>query len=430
MLKRIILTGFGTGLVAAAGLFYPLYICLPAGIVPGWQAGSAQLAGLLVALAALIVAAGGGLVVWWNGDSRMGRRVVSGALAGVLAGYTAYGLIGAAAAGVLASGAMFASVADEATFTGNLANSIIGTVWSVHAAFWGMALAGALLGGIGGLLAPVKSSSAAPEASTDEVVMANIAAIAAMLASGLALIVTIAIFALLPGSLREASQTSGMRLVFPPETVSFWPVATVTALFVASQVAATATLRAVARRAENSRSLLANSASSAAVVSLLPVGILIIQLLLAPGAILSPAFLPGLVVSLIVAATLIPLARDLFRQAKTAPDIETDRPMAMLRRNLLPVMLGSTLGIVLPGYGTVLPVALSLVLIQVVQVGRFYDTTVTLELSPASMVNGVFQVHAGSFGVLIAASAVLSLAGTGLLILISRLLTRKETGTP
>ncbi|GAB4204883.1 MAG: hypothetical protein OHK0022_30470 [Roseiflexaceae bacterium] len=152
---RPVYAGLVGGVAAAAALFLALGGALPALGVPGWPAVPQVLADLGALLALLLpLVVGYCAACWgWSPDGRSSLR--AGALAGALVGLVAWLLIGSAGAGALGQAELLRNgqrqVAPD-TMMGLLSGAVVGVVWATHLWFWGMALLGAALGGLGGWL--------------------------------------------------------------------------------------------------------------------------------------------------------------------------------------------------------------------------------------------------------------------------------------
>lgn len=158
LLNRVILTGLLGGLALIAALFYPLYVLVPSGVIPGWMTGSPALGVLCGVLAAGLAVGTGYVAAVWSGL----RRPAFGALAGATAGLLAYMGIGATAAGMPPLAwlqtphpawlmeAAAAAIPPEDTFYLIILGAMI---MLMQGAFWGALLGGAGLGAVGGWLA-------------------------------------------------------------------------------------------------------------------------------------------------------------------------------------------------------------------------------------------------------------------------------------
>jgi signal transduction histidine kinase len=234
-LNKVCLVGLGGGLALIAALFYPLYVLLPSDYVAGWLGGSQVLGLVLEIVASLLAVTTGYLAARW---ARPGSRQVSalfGALAGSVAGIVFFLGIGAAAAGLVGSGALLrhglVPVADEGALAQLVIAATVGTVWWTHTVFWATLLAGIGLGAVGGLLAPVSATPSTLRLRQ---------AVRMMLVPGIWINTLNLIFdvMVLPPLGRTiwstiAAQDIALDGILPPQSVSLWPIGTGAVFFLA-----------------------------------------------------------------------------------------------------------------------------------------------------------------------------------------------------
>lgn len=153
-LNRAALVGLGGGILAAAALILPVMDSIGRYLDWGWDV-SRTLGTAMILLAMLIGVLTGWLSARWIKPATLPGSVLSGALAGIFAGLTAFGLLVAGfaavdgAAGLLDYGLRPASVAETGRL---LSGGIMAQFQAVHRNYWSLLIFGALYGSFGGLL--------------------------------------------------------------------------------------------------------------------------------------------------------------------------------------------------------------------------------------------------------------------------------------
>jgi signal transduction histidine kinase/ribosomal protein L40E len=305
ILNKVCLVGVAGGLALIAALFYPLYVVLPGGYVDGWLAGSPALSLLLETIAALLVAATGYLAARWARPASRQAGALFGALAGGTAGLVAYLGIGAAAAGVVGSGALLRQALVPVAGDGELARLAIdttgGVVWWSHVAFWVSILAGVGLGAVGGLLPPAGTTPSRVSLRPAVRVML----IPGISFSTLLLMFNVMVFSALGETIRTEIATGIVSLdaIFPPQIISLWPIGSAAVFFLLPLVA----LYYISRDDANSseRTTLNAAEAMSGVLGLLSFGMATFLLLTSPGLSISLSSPLGTVVVLTAAASLV-----------------------------------------------------------------------------------------------------------------------------
>ena len=227
MINRI--TYIWTAATAALVLvmFYPLYVVFPGRYVDGWQSGSEGLGIALMILGGLIVFGGGFVSSHFAGGETRLKGMFRGLVGGAIAGLILFGFLGAGAAGTAAMGDILAHGSNHATdnthFLSLTAFSVVKSTWFTYYALWGMTLAGAALGGLGGLIAPPAEAQAEEEVPGISVGIG----LTMLLASVLSAVVAVAIFSLLAET--TAKTISEGNLPSPPYSTAgilYWPAGT------------------------------------------------------------------------------------------------------------------------------------------------------------------------------------------------------------
>ena len=161
-LNRAALVGLGGGVLAAAALILPVYDSIGKYLDWRWDV-SRFLGTAMVLLAMLIGVLTGWLASRWVKPGTLIGSSLVGALAGLVAGATAFGLIVAGfaavdgATGLLDYGMRPASVAETARL---LSGAVTGQFQAIHRFFWDFLILGALYGSFGGFLTWRKAAPA------------------------------------------------------------------------------------------------------------------------------------------------------------------------------------------------------------------------------------------------------------------------------
>lgn len=230
MQSRVVYSVVAAALIILAALYHPLYIALPGSFVEGWSSGSPALALVLEVAAALLAVGAGALTARWSGAASRGRRALSGALAGGIAGLAAFAGLGAAAAGTLGLREILlhgpTTASGDAELVGLLIPALLNIVRYTYLGLWGSLLGGAVLGALGGVLIPASAvESPAQDTLAQRVLDQNFGSAAVMVMT-LTLVVGVAVFALLPESIAKSAADVDMALPKASVSVFNWPVGT------------------------------------------------------------------------------------------------------------------------------------------------------------------------------------------------------------
>lgn len=172
---RIIIVGVIAGAVLVIVLAYPVCTLAYARFVPGSEYTGPVYTRMVYATGFLgtlvILAIGPMAVLWAQPQSRQGRLVV-GALAGALAATFVFGGLGGSVAGLIAQHPLYGVALSRAGYspaewTFRVAIAVNATFPVTYGAFWLLVSGGALIGGLTGLLTPIRpallrQSSVAP----------------------------------------------------------------------------------------------------------------------------------------------------------------------------------------------------------------------------------------------------------------------------
>ncbi|MBN2006532.1 MAG: hypothetical protein JXA21_24485 [Anaerolineae bacterium] len=253
MTTRAGLAGLITGLLLSAALFYPLYyvwpdICVNA---EAWQGHSWMATGLLAMAAAILTVFGSGLAAAWSGAAQP-RRIWLGALAGWIAAIILFCSLGAAAAGTPGLGHSFRDLGNHGLEDRLATETVLQIARWTHRTFWGLTLAGVLLGALGGWrFAPASIMQHFKSANKNDPMMALNVSITAMPAAALAAILAVALFSRLSDLLRQNQIRAGVTPVQPLQIILNWPLTTAMLLYLASQLALMLTTSHEAKQADH-----------------------------------------------------------------------------------------------------------------------------------------------------------------------------------
>lgn len=216
MSLKVFLAGLLGGALVSALLLYPACIYLPGRLLPDWYAALPGLALGLALAAALALVASGMLAARWSRLQSRAGTATAGMAAGLFASLAAYSTVIGPAAGVWGSRALLAHglvpAADEYLLVEVVADSTSGILWWGALSLALAAGAGLLLGALGGAL--VKAGR--PDRGGSWPAVSVMVCAAALLASALALVVTLAVFSLLPQTVADAAQRTGRGLEHSP----------------------------------------------------------------------------------------------------------------------------------------------------------------------------------------------------------------------
>ncbi|RMF39737.1 MAG: hypothetical protein D6755_14060, partial [Anaerolineae bacterium] len=218
MRKRVFLIGLFGGLLVSITLTG----ALDAIVTDGLQTGAASMRWLAASGGLLLLT--GALAGGMSGSGSRWGAAGAGALAGWQAAWIAEMLVGGIGMGVYGALPLLMHgmkpTASEAQFTTLLAESVLGISVFIHASIGLSALAGMLLGGLGGLLvgAHGRRAEAQPQFWLG-VTLLN------LLLAGLNLVVFSVIYVLLPQALQSAAEEASASLPFSPALVVELPLA-------------------------------------------------------------------------------------------------------------------------------------------------------------------------------------------------------------
>jgi formylglycine-generating enzyme required for sulfatase activity len=357
MTSKVSLTGIGTGVLLLVVMYYPLYIILPGNYVVEWSSGSPTLGIALSFLGMFMLLVGGLVTARVAKTSSRKQGALLGSAAGAIAGLILYLGLGAAAAGVAGSGNLLAHgptpASGEEQLLILLAESVLRTVVWTYQVFWGLVLASATLGAIGGALTPPKIPDKSNSAIKPDLHIGTILAIAAMLGSGLSLWITAVIFTLLPDGVASAVDKLNYESSIPPASIMNWSVGTALAIFLIVMLCMLLTIRAESTNPSRKRQRAAKVAAYITVFLWLAIiGVLFLFLY---GELTSPVFIVGAILSVIMGVQMLRVALTL-RRRLSQPSLEAlpdDTAHGFLQReywriNFIRLSLGVSLASFLP----------------------------------------------------------------------------------
>lgn len=151
---RVFLCGIAGGTLGSLALALPLYGVLPGDYTDDWPALSPALGRIGYVLAVLVTLATGHIAARWSWAGSVRDRIRTGALAGILASWIGFPVLGAAAAGVVGCGPMLRQPAllddQTAESLALLTTVCVRVVWYTYLTGLAMTLAGTALGAMGG----------------------------------------------------------------------------------------------------------------------------------------------------------------------------------------------------------------------------------------------------------------------------------------
>ncbi|MCP4362590.1 MAG: sensor histidine kinase [Chloroflexi bacterium] len=246
LLSKLGLTGFLGGLVLAVVCYYPLYGLLPGRYVADWPSGNNFIGGLCLLAAVLLTAIIGCLGAKQLQQNGRSVNMLAGGVTGTITAVIFFAAVGGAAAGVIGSQTLlqhgYATANSEAHFLYLLTNAVNGIIWWVYGGFWPAVLAGALLGALGGLLAPRHW----PEPGAINKVIIHAVLVALVLSSATSLFLTEAIYTLLGPQIVTTSieiAAEGYALLLPAWGSGFWPPFTTMLVYIFSLTGLTIFMR-------------------------------------------------------------------------------------------------------------------------------------------------------------------------------------------
>lgn len=230
MRSKVYFIGLGSGLLATAALYYPLYVYLPGTAVEGWPTAQATLAQVLTALAALLLVATGAVAARNSGTTTRAEAASAGAVAGLIGAVVAEMWLGGAAGGVWGVRQLLAHglrpTGSESEFLSLLSDAVVSAQWWTYVSIW-IAIGGGLaLGAVGGAAAGPGGIVVKPPSGTWPTELSVIG----VMSSVMMMIVASAIFARLGPSVQNSADQAGHVLIYPASSVIAWPTATNLAL--------------------------------------------------------------------------------------------------------------------------------------------------------------------------------------------------------
>ena len=409
MTSKVSLTGIGTGIALLAVMYYPLYVLIPGSYVIEWPRGSLPLGIAMSFLGVLLLLAGGLVTALLAKTSSRKQGALLGAVAGTIAGMILFSGLGTAAAGVAGSGDLLAHgprpASGEEQFFILLTESVSRTIVWTHQLFWGLLLGSATLGAIGGTLAPPRLRDNAISTIKPDTQMGTIVAMAAMLASGLSLWISVVVFALLPQSVANAAKKVNYTPHFPPASILNWPAATTLAIFLAAMLCALLAIQAESKDTSTRRRSAAKVAAYFALVLwVLVLGVLF--LVLDRELVSNPIFILGAILSVFIGARMLRVAITLRRRSSQASSeaLPDDPAPGFLQRqywriNFIRLSLGVSAALFLPILAGTAQSCLSLALIPVVMIpvlvlyGPGVDPQPVAHFTSASLAHSLYVVN-------------------------------------
>lgn len=417
-LNKVFLVGIVGGLVITRTLNYPLYVLLPGQFVNGWERGDPMIGFIWEAVTVIITIALGFAAAMWIKAHTRTEGMMWGGIAGGVSGTMAYFGIGGAAAGVLGSGLMLqhgvAPAANEADMVRLLVEGVRGVLWWTHTSFWIALIAGSVLGGVGGAFVPPAEKVDRAETRTAAI---NILFVA-VLVSSFSVIVTASVYSVLETSIYAAIAKNNLTLSpFPPIALTFALIMLTPMLLYF--LPALALYRLIRNEVEGARLENDHSKLPAAMITAFACGALFVVLvallilimsraLLAPSSITLTTII-GLIANGVVAFLTTRLGFSIRAQIKGMPTMPAQPPAdwnVMIRRSLS-LTLGMMYVIV---FGTMAiipaPLALVLIVVQLIVPLSSYDKPVTADFTTPSIVNTLYAISGSAFSGVLIASAI------------------------
>jgi len=410
MMTKVSFTGIGTGIVLSVVMYYPLYVILPGNYVVEWSSGSPALGIALSFIGVLLLLAVGLVTARVTKASSRKQGALLGSVAGLIAGLILFFGLGAAAAGVVGSGNLLAHgpnpASGEEQFLILLTESVVRTIVWTHQVFWGLLLSSATIGSIGGALTPPHVPDKSLGTIRPDSQLGCILAMAALLASGLSLWITVVILGLLPQAVANAANKVNYSTSIPPASILNWSAGTIMVIFLSVMLCTLLAIRAESTTTSRKRRLAAKVA--AYVTAFFLVVIFGLFFLFARDYILNPIFIVGAILSVIMGVQMLRIAIALRRRLsqtslEAPPDDSTPGFLQReyLRINFKRLSLGVSAALFLPIFAGTVPSMLSVVLIPVrmIVVLASYgypgvDPNPVVDFTSRSLTNSMFVSHA------------------------------------
>jgi hypothetical protein len=410
MVTKAALTGMGTGIALLAAMYYPLYVVLPGFYVAEWQTSSATLGIAMSFLGALLLLVAGFVTARVARTTFRKQGALLGAMAGAIAALILYFGLGSAAAGVIGSGDLLTHgprpASGEAHLMVLLTESVTRAVVRTNQAFWGLLLGGSALAAVGGALSRPRVSEKPLSGAALDSRLGCILAMAALLASGASLMVTVVILGLLPGSVARAAEKANYSPSISPESVLNWPAGTGMAFLLAATLCVLLAVRAESTGTSIGRQRSAQIAAYIAAVFLVVVLGVLFPLVDRPF-VANPIFIVGAALNLIMVVGMLRIAAAVRRRLREATtEVQSDeRASGFLQReywrsHFVELSLGVGAALFLPAFAGTVPSCLSLMLVPVrmitilVLYGPTADPQPVADFTSSSVADSLFVVHA------------------------------------
>lgn len=214
------------GSILVSRVVCPLLTYVPAILVPGWEEALPSREAALASAAPVLLFVTGLAAGWLSQARSRWGAIGAGALAGWLSAWVAESLCGGIAAGLWGARSLIAHgpvpAESETAFHHLLAESVLGTVLAVHVSTALSGIAGAVIGGLGGVLGSLMTRPSAPDAAFSLRLSG-----AMLLVSGLHLWIIIVVFATIAQLTQNLVESASFVLSSPTEWMFSAPVAIV-----------------------------------------------------------------------------------------------------------------------------------------------------------------------------------------------------------
>lgn len=230
MNTRTISIGFIGGILIALALTLPWYFVLPSAYTTVWPTVPSEMGLIGYVLACLLALAAGYCGPRWGWATTARSKVGLGAVTGLTATVVTWLLIGSATAGVLGQDSLLRyglRPAEEYQMLILLAEAIVRTVWFMHLTFWAMAVAGGVLGAVGGAVYALHGARvwSRPPRPTHPTIWLAVS-MTTFLVAVVSMFVTLGIYALLEQKVQDVVVRTHHHMIFPPEGISLLPALT------------------------------------------------------------------------------------------------------------------------------------------------------------------------------------------------------------
>ncbi|MEI6775814.1 MAG: hypothetical protein WCK70_02840 [Chloroflexales bacterium] len=227
MNTRTISIGIIGGILIALALTLPWYFVLPSAYTTVWPAVPSEMGLIGYVLACLLTLAAGYCGPRWGWATTARSKVGLGAVTGLTATVVAWLLIGSATAGVLGQDSLLRyglRSAEEHQMLILLAEAIVRTVWFMHLTFWAMAVAGGVLGAVGGAVYALHGAKVwgRPPRPTHPTIWLAVS-MTTFLVAIVSMSVTLGIYALLEQKVHQVVAREHYHAILPTEGISLLP---------------------------------------------------------------------------------------------------------------------------------------------------------------------------------------------------------------